>query len=106
MLGQAVGMENRPSTWTLVRLNDGEDDLGNPLAWYDYQHTDGRVATQFDNGSCTDPDLARFLAEERVRLGIKPQSESVSLRLRSRELLMGVLLWAVGVVHRLPTRKS
>ena len=39
----------------------GEGEQGNALSWYDYQHTDGRVATRFDDGSCSDPDLAEFL---------------------------------------------
>ena len=100
-----MDMEDRPSTWTLIQLNDGEDEQGNALSWHDYQHTDGRVATQFDDGSCSDPDLAEFLDEERGRLGIKPQSESVPLILRTRELLMEVILWTVGVVHRLSRRE-
>jgi len=80
-------MEDRSSTWTLIQFNDGEDEQGNALYWHDYQHTDGRVATRSGDGSCSDPDLAEFLAEERVRLGIKPQSESVSLISRVRKCL-------------------
>lgn len=104
--GQAEGMEDRPWTWTLIQLNDGVDEQGNALSWHDYQHTDGRLATRFGDGSCSDPDLAKFIAEERVRLGTKLKSERVSLRRRSRELLMEVLLWAAGVVHRLSIRNS
>lgn len=61
-LGHAERMEDRPSDWTLIRLSDGEDELGNYDYWHDYQHKDGRVATQFADGTCSDPGLAQFLA--------------------------------------------
>lgn len=55
-------MEDKPAAWTLIRLSDGEDEFGNYDCWHDYQDTDGRVATQFSDGSCSDAGLAEFLA--------------------------------------------
>ena len=51
--------------WYGTTLCDGWDDAGNPIAWYEYDHLDGRQATVSESGSCTDPELQRLLAERR-----------------------------------------
>ena len=51
--------------WYLATLYDGEDDAGRPIAWYEYEHLDGRSATVSESGSSTDPELQKLLAERR-----------------------------------------
>ena len=51
--------------WYGTTLCDGWDDAGNPIAWYEYEHLDGRRATVSESGSSTDPELQRLLAERR-----------------------------------------
>ena len=51
--------------WYLATLCDGEDDAGRPIAWYVYEHLDGRRATVSESGSSTDPELQNLLAERR-----------------------------------------
>ena len=42
----------------------GEDEDGNYFSFHEYQHKDGRKATQFGDGRCTDPDLKDFLFQD------------------------------------------
>jgi hypothetical protein len=48
--------------WHLATLCDGEDDAGRPLAWYAYEHLDGRRAVVWDDGTTDDPDMQAWLA--------------------------------------------
>ncbi|MCP9911627.1 hypothetical protein KBZ15_17205 [Cyanobium sp. BA20m-p-22] len=61
--------------WYTSALCDGQDDAGNPIAWYEYEHLDGRRATVSESGSSTDPELQRLLAERR-RAQPPPRPES------------------------------
>lgn len=60
--------------WYLAELSDGQDEAGNPISWYEYEHLDGRTATVSDSGKSSDPEL-QILLEERQDAAIAPQAE-------------------------------
>jgi len=60
--------------WYLAVLSDGEDEAGNPISWYEYEHLDGRTATVWENGTSTDPEL-QILLDERQHATVAPQAE-------------------------------
>ena len=52
--------------WTMVSMNDGTDENGNFIYYYEYQHKDGRIALEWMNGYSDDPDLKKFLDSQRI----------------------------------------
>lgn len=48
--------------WRCICLGDGIDDNGNYVYFHEYEHSDGRQATWFSDGACSDPDLSAALA--------------------------------------------
>jgi hypothetical protein len=57
---QAAGLGG----WFLSVLNDGITESGEACYWYTYEHLDGRQATVFPDGHCTDPELQALLVEQ------------------------------------------
>lgn len=53
--------------WFLVRLADGFADNGEIDCWHEYEHLDGRQATVFSDGACTDPGLQTLLSLHQVK---------------------------------------
>ena len=51
--------------WFVSKLCDGEDEDGNRISWYEYEHLDGRTATEWHDGTCSDPELRSLLTERR-----------------------------------------
>jgi len=54
----------RNREWKMTITGHGEDEDGNYFSFHEYQHKDGRKATQFGDGRCTDPDLKDFLFQD------------------------------------------
>ena len=58
--------KSRNEDWTMISINDGTDENGNFIYYYEYQHKDGRIALEWMGGFCDDPDLKRFLDSKRI----------------------------------------
>ena len=83
-------MTTEPPTWRLSGLCDGEDEDGRFISWYTYRHVDGREATEYSDGSCSDPDLAAFLAAEEAA-----SREARKAEMRNKPIIYRVLRFAI-----------
>ena len=72
--------EHRLDGWLLTTHVDGFDSNGEWTYWYEWEHRDGRCATQWPDGCCTDPELEELLRAQSSALPPK----------RRRLLLMAV----------------
>ena len=58
--------KSRNEDWTMISMNDGTDENGNFIYYHEYQHKDGRIASEWMGEFCDDPDLKRFLDSQRI----------------------------------------
>ena len=48
--------------WFPAALCDGWDEAGRSISWHGYENLDGRKATVWAGGACSDPELQALLA--------------------------------------------
>ena len=87
LAGESIG------GWIPCADCDGLDSNGAWMSWYEWLHQDGRVATQWPDGSCSDPELEELLsADARARYAVR---QPYSVRWKN------VLLRAIGRLLRI-----